>query len=113
MLKVKAVSADLDLPYPYLAKIIQDLARRNLVSSQKGPGGGISLARDPAKISLLEIVEAVDGSRGLKECVLGLPECNDNSPCQLHGAWAQIREQILITLESANLMKLAQKASES
>ena len=110
-LGVKVVSNDLDLPYPYLAKIIQDLARRDLLVSRKGPGGGIYLSRDPTKMSLLEIVEAVDGPHSLKQCVLGLPACNDAFPCPLHTSWIEIRDRALSTLLSANLSALAKTAS--
>jgi len=62
-------------------------------------------------MSLLEIVEAVDGPHTLKQYVLGLPACNDAFPCPLNTSWIEIRDRALSTLLSANLSALAKTAS--
>ena len=58
---IKRISSDLDLPMPFLAKILQSLARQKILLSSKGPNGGFSLARDPKEIYLIEVVTAIDG----------------------------------------------------
>lgn len=56
----------------YLAKVIQNLVRAGLLHSQRGVGGGITLARRPAELNILDVVNAVDPIRRIKECPLGL-----------------------------------------
>jgi Rrf2 family transcriptional regulator, iron-sulfur cluster assembly transcription factor len=105
--QIKEIAERLDVPYPFLAKVTQSLVARGLVSSQKGPGGGVRLARDPSKIFLSEVVEAVDGPRSVQGCILGLPECGEEEPCPLHDVWGGMRDRMVGILEAESLMKLA------
>ena len=82
------------VPRPYLAKIVGSLARRGLVVAKRGIGGGITLARRPEDISLLQIVEAVEGKDWLGECLLGLDECSSLATCPTHDFWQRIRNEI-------------------
>ena len=102
-LLVRDIARDLDVPFPFLAKIVQQLARQGLVNSQKGGGGGGQLARNAGAISLLEVVEAIDGLDLTRRCLLGLPDCSDDAPCHLHGHWASIRAEIVTMLEGQTL----------
>ena len=74
---IPAVSSCSLVPKNYLAKIILRLTRAGLVKSKRGAGGGISLACSAQEVSLLEIVEAVEGKHWLSDCLLGLDECTD------------------------------------
>ena len=102
---IRDIAAEIHLPFPFLAKVVQILARHGLVSSQKGRGGGVSLCRAAEAITLLEVVEAIDGLDLTKRCVLGLPACSDAAPCPLHGQWAGIREGIVRMLGEQSLAK--------
>lgn len=68
------------VPAAYLAKILQSLAKAGLVRSQRGVGGGVSLARDPSDVTLLDVVNAIEPVKRVRSCPL------DNSPwlCPLH-----------------------------
>lgn len=77
------ISEAAQLPAGYLAKVMQQLTRAGLVASQRGLHGGFTLARDPAKLTILEVVTAVDGSRRFRECPLGIQEHGVNL-CPLH-----------------------------
>jgi len=93
-----------DIPPYYLAKVLQDLARADLLSSVRGRGGGFRLKRPPEDIAVLEILEAVENVRRLtKECVLGLDQCNDEVPCPLHSTWKKFRENLLTNLHQMTL----------
>ena len=59
---IRQISGDLDLPAPFLAKILQVLAKNKLLNSNKGPNGGFSLAKDAGKITLFEIIRVIDGN---------------------------------------------------
>lgn len=110
--QIREIADRLDVPYPFLAKVTQSLVSRGLVTSQKGPGGGIRLAREPGSIRLAAVIEAVDGPNSVKGCVLGLPECGDDDPCPLHEAWADMRDRLVGILEAESLLKLA-KANQT
>jgi Rrf2 family protein len=71
------------VPPGYLAKVMQSLSRMRLVHSQRGLNGGFTLTRDPAELTMLEIISAVDPIRRFHECPLGVPTHGDNL-CPLH-----------------------------
>jgi Rrf2 family protein len=71
------------VPPGYLAKVMQSLSRMRLVHSQRGLNGGFTLTRDPAELSMLEIISAVDPIRRFHECPLGVPTHSENL-CPLH-----------------------------
>jgi Rrf2 family protein len=92
------VSADdiakkLDIPKEFVSKILQSLTESGIVSSRKGKSGGFSLAQDPQKIKLIDIVAAIDGLNMFNNCVLGFPNCNPVNPCPLHDRWGVLRTQ--------------------
>lgn len=60
------------VPKAYLSKVLQELNRAGLVHSQRGVGGGMTLTKDPAELTILEVVNAVDPLRRIRECPLGL-----------------------------------------
>ena len=81
-------------PESFTAKILQNLVKRNIVSSQKGPSGGFFISRDLNKISLYDIVEAIDGKGIFNKCGLGLNECNASKPCPLHNQFEIVRNEL-------------------
>jgi Rrf2 family protein len=96
-----------NIPPFYLAKVLQDLARADLLNSVRGRGGGFLLKRAPEDIKVLDILEAVEDIRRLTtECVLGLDQCNDDVPCPLHDTWKRFRENLLGDLEKLTLKDL-------
>ncbi len=101
-----AIARRAGVPQPYLAKIVNSLARQGLVTAKRGVGGGISLARRPEEISLLQIVEAVEGKDWLGECLLGLDECSDLATCPTHDFWQRIRREITKELGKITLASI-------
>lgn len=79
----REVAADTHVPAPYLAKILQGLTRAGLVVSQRGLRGGFALARAPEEVRLLEVVNAVEPIRRIRECPLGLAS-HGARLCPLH-----------------------------
>lgn len=93
-------------PKPYLAKILSSLSRKGLVCAKRGYRGGISLARRPQDISLLEIVEAVEGEHWLGECLLGFEECAKHFTCPTQVFWQRIRLEITAELRQISLAQV-------
>ena len=103
----KHIAGQCDIPSHFLAKILQQLARKGFLKSSKGPTGGFSLLVAPASISLCAIVDAVDGLNDYKRCLGGMTECNDTAPCGLHDSWKRMRSSIIGYLESTSVADVA------
>lgn len=100
---IKEIAAGIDSPEPFLAKILQDLSRRGIVQSIKGPNGGFYLNDDSLRRPLAAIVEAVDGTGIFTGCGLGLKHCSEINPCPLHNEFKNIRNQIQNLLEKTSI----------
>jgi Rrf2 family protein len=97
-----------DLPSQFIAKIMRDLAKADLLISAKGRGGGFALAREPGSICLYDIVEVIDGVQQYTSCVLGLTSCDDRQPCPQHDDVKPVRSQILKYLKTTTLDTMSQ-----
>jgi Rrf2 family protein len=111
---IKEISKELDIPTPFLGKILQSLAKHKLLSSTKGPHGGFGLNKKPADINLMDIVEVIDGLDSFNMCLLGLPSCSKNEAhCPVHQNYAVIREQLKNLFQSENIDELTRRIKES
>ena len=97
----------------FLTKILQPLIKEGIVGSQRGVGGGFYLARNPAEITLLDIIKAQDGPVFLNQCLVKEGNCNREFFCPVHGAWRKIREDFMSMLESYDFASLAAQQDES
>jgi Rrf2 family protein len=104
---IKELASKLSIPYHFVAKILQDLAYKKLLTSQKGPSGGFALAVPARDITLFHIVEAVDGVAFTNACLLGFPECSEKNPCAIHQQWAGLRDAIYNLLVNKNIAEMA------
>ena len=104
---VREISEALHIPQPFLAKTVQVLTAAGVFTSMRGPAGGLALARPASRISVEEIVVAVDGGSLFSACVLGLPGCGDRTPCPLHAAWAPTRARVHRMFAEATLADAA------
>lgn len=95
------------VPKPYLAKVVQALARARLVATLQGPAGGVCLTRDPATITLREMVEAIEGSIHLNRCLRQPGECSRDVFCTVHPVWARIQALVIRELEAVTARDLA------
>ncbi len=103
---VGAIAKAIKVPESYLRKVFQLLARASLVSSQRGVHGGFLLARDPARITLKDIVEAIDGSLPLYTCMKARRKCS-SEPCPVSEAFEQGRAKMAEVLDATTLEDLA------
>lgn len=101
--KLREIAAAEDVPYPFVAKVFQNLVTAGLVRSARGPTGGYALARPPSEVTLYDIKRVIDGVEDLEECAVGLHSCSDDTPCPLHDTWKPIRQQIRAYLERTTL----------
>ena len=107
MVSSKELAQRLDIPYHFLSKIFQDLTRKGLLVSHKGPAGGFGLGMPADQITLFHIVEAIDGVGFTRNCVLGFPECSGKNPCSVHNVWADLRDEIYSMLVNKSIAQMS------
>ena len=108
------ISSRQKISLSYLEQLFGKLRRHALVDSVRGPGGGYKLARDMARISVADIILAVDEPIDATQCA-GKENCLDEQKCLTHDLWATLNGRIFDYLESVNLRQLVddQKAKEA
>ena len=104
------IAAAVDVPQTFLAKIFQQFSKSGIVKSYRGTGGGFLLARPPEQISLLSVVEAVEGPIIPNRCVLAPGECERDAFCTVHPVWKQVQQQVRQLLAGISLKDLAEPA---
>jgi Rrf2 family protein len=100
---LKDIAQGIDSPEAFMAKILQALSRQGLVQSVKGPNGGFYMDARGLKVTLAEVVLAIDGDQLFNGCGLGLPECNEKKPCPIHDEFKLIRNKIKSLLETTQV----------
>jgi len=103
------IAAAVDVPQTFLAKIFQQFSKIGLVRSYRGTGGGFVLGRSPENISLLEVVEAVEGPIAPNRCVIGEGQCDRVAGCNVHPVWIDVQQQTRAILANVSLKDLAGK----
>ena len=88
------------IPSSFLAKIISQLSVAGLIHTARGARGGVSLAKDPDEISVLEVVEAIDGPVMLNECTTNPGICPFSDDCPMRVIWCDSRKELLDKLSS-------------
>jgi len=106
---IKEIARDQGVPQEYLGKIIQTLAKAGIVKTHRGVGGGISLARPPLKITMLDVIQAVEGPLLLNRCFIRPGECPRESFCAVHDELLKLQQTIASSLNSVNFAQLARK----
>ena len=92
---VREIAEAADIPAAYLAKIVNTLSRKGFVVTQRGVGGGVGLARNPAEVTLFELCEALDDPIVETRCLLEQTECTDERACPAHTFWvAQLDKEV-------------------
>jgi Rrf2 family protein len=101
------IAAAVDVPPTFLAKIFQQFSKIGLVKSYRGTGGGFILGRAADKITLLEVVEAVEGPIIPNRCVVNKGDCPRDATCNVHPVWIDVQSQVRDILGKVTLQNLA------
>ncbi|MGN6476794.1 MAG: RrF2 family transcriptional regulator [Flavipsychrobacter sp.] len=100
---IKEIAKGIDSPEHFIAKILQELSRKGLLQSMKGPTGGFYLEKEDLSCTLAEIVKVIDGDKLFTGCGLGLKQCSETHPCPIHHEFKKVRKSIQNVLEKAKL----------
>jgi len=105
---LKDIAARQGISLKYLDHILSSLRKAGLIKNVRGKGGGYSLTRPASKITLCDIIEAVEGSLSPVECVDNPDYCKKISTCSAHDVWVQVRESIEDVLRNTSLQSLTE-----
>jgi Rrf2 family protein len=97
------------IPPSFLAKIISQLSIAGLLHTSRGARGGVTLARDAKDITLLEVVEAIDGPIQLNECVGESGTCSFDEACPLRPVWCDAQEELVGRLKGTSFADMQVK----
>ena len=106
---VKEVAKGIDAPEHFIAKILQDLGKKKLINSVKGPNGGFYMDSLNLKSSIADIVKAIDGDEIYKDCVIGLKLCSEKNPCPVHFEYKEIKQNLIYMLENNTIADFNEK----
>jgi len=114
---IKEISKELEIPTPFLGKILQQLAKHKMLSSTKGPNGGFLLAKPAKEITLLNIIEIIDGLDLFNDCLIGLSTCSANAhndvQCPTHHKYLPISKQLYELFNTETIQVLADEIKAS
>lgn len=103
------IAEEQKIPPSFLAKIISQLSIAGLLHTSRGARGGVTLARDAGEITLLEVIEAIDGPIQLNECVGDTNTCSFDKDCPLRPVWCEAQEQLVGRLKGTNFADMIAK----
>lgn len=105
---LKEVAKAIDSPVAFTAKILQALAKDELIVSTKGANGGYDIPSDQlSKVNLRDVVKSIDGDNIYNGCGLGLKGCNEKKPCPVHYQFKAVRDDLKKMLETTTIQDLA------
>jgi Rrf2 family protein len=109
---IKEIAAELDIPSPFLGKILQVLVKHQLLASTKGPHGGFYLNRPAMDIPIMEIIEIIDGKDVFNDCAIRTSPCDPVRPCSMHQKLAPPRGEIRRIFASETIADLVSEFRE-
>lgn len=110
---LKAIASTIGSPVVFTAKILQDMVRAEIIVSIRGATGGFEMTNQQVqKLTLADIVRAIDGEGVFYHCVLGLEHCSDTNPCPVHRTYKSIRSTTNKMLEETLIQTLAQEVEQ-
>jgi len=107
------IAEEQQIPSSFLAKIISQLSVTGILHTSRGARGGVSLAKDPQEITLLEVVEAIDGPIILNECVVDESVCGFIENCPVRLVWVEAQKDLINRLTASNFAKFVKQSKDT
>ena len=109
MVLISEIAEATQVPQTFLAKILQSFAKLGIVNSYRGTGGGFTLGRPAARITLREVVEAVEGPIMPNRCLIGEGACQRDRSCLVHPVWRRVQGEVVQILDGVTIEDLAKE----
>ncbi|MGH7779246.1 MAG: RrF2 family transcriptional regulator [Candidatus Binataceae bacterium] len=113
--RVEEIADTQGVPENYLRRLLIELKRGGLVASQKGPSGGYMLAKSPARITMADVVEIIEGEYTPVDCLEegGAATCPKDEPCPMRDVWREVRDSVNQILRHTTLQSLAESRKKA
>jgi Rrf2 family protein len=108
-LATSVIAEEENIPLPFLAKIVSQLSVKGILDAMRGASGGVRLARPARDISLLEVIEAIDGEISLNRCVLNEDACPTTAECPVHEVWCEAQHELVARLRNTKFDLLLER----
>lgn len=108
---IKEIAEFINASEHTVGKILQTLAKQNVIKSMKGPTGGFYISKEQEKQPIINIVEAIDGKQIFASCGLGLSKCSATHPCPIHNDYKQVRDLMEKIFREKNVLTLCKPVS--
>lgn len=102
------ISESMIIPKAYLSKVLQELGKRGIVRLKAGVGGGVELLVDPEELTVIDVIEAIEGRFALNRCVYAPGECNLSQRCPMHDFWKKATDVFVEQVGSITFAKLVE-----
>ena len=109
---IKEIAGELEIPSPFLGKILQVLVKHKLLGSTKGPHGGFYLEKPSMDIPLMDIIEIIEGKDIFNDCLVRTTACSSKHPCSIHHKMAPAREEMRRILSTETIADLVSEFRE-
>lgn len=106
VIMVDEIAKAKSIPKSFLSKILQKLARANIVKSYRGVKGGFQIAKAPREINLLDVIDAIEGPVAMNRCAVNKKFCSLISECTVHPVWVELRKDVEKKLRRTDFAKL-------
>ncbi len=103
----RRIAQRMAVPDRFLPQVLSDLARAGIIESTSGKLGGYRLRRDPAELTLLDLIETIEGPSRSEQCVLEEHPCGDDHACALHSVWSAAQSALIQVLAGTTLAEIA------
>jgi FeS assembly SUF system regulator len=107
----REIAEQYDIPIELMAKVLQRLVRRGLLTSQQGTRGGYQIARDPGRISVADVIQAIDGPLTVTACSIHVERCGQFAKCNVRDPLWKIRERIVSALATCSVSEMAAESA--
>jgi len=101
-----------EISTPLMAKVLQKLAKQGLLAARHGSAGGYQLARDPDRITALDVISAIDGPLLITSCVTNHGECGQTAHCTIREPLRRVNESILQVLGAVTISQMSEEPQE-
>ncbi|PQJ74385.1 RrF2 family transcriptional regulator [Polaribacter gangjinensis] len=103
------IAKRLNIPAPFLAKSLQKLSKKGIISSVKGPNGGFYLSNENKDKTLFDVIDCVDSVEKFNQCYLGHEYCNEENPCVVHFLYAPFKSTLITKLKTKTILQMAEE----
>ncbi len=105
----RKIAEELEVPQPFLSKLLQQLTRNKLVSSSKGPTGGFYLSKKNRNNTIWDVIVCLDDTSKFDNCFIGLSSCNDLNPCPVHFTVAPFKKKLMADFKDKTIHEFTEK----